>query len=268
MAVVSAPENSVFRLVEQTHPIPSPPRFQFDHLAAHKNLSHAVFTRLGGTSKPPCESLNVGLRTPDSPSAVYANLERIQDAFRAERLVFLDQVHGNTVLPLHKAGLAHLENPPAADGMITNVPGVGLLIKQADCQAVILYDPQRRVIANVHCGWRGNVANILGVAVRCMTRAFGCDPENLLAGIGPSLGPCCGEFIGYERLFPRSFLAFLVHRNTFDLWALSTHQLLAAGLRAEHIAVSGLCTRCRTDLFFSYREEGQTGRFATVVMLC
>jgi hypothetical protein len=267
MADISAPENSVFRPVEPVTPETSPPRFRFAHLTVHENLSHAVFTRIGGTSKPPCESLNVGLRTPDSPSAVYANLERIQNTLRARRLVFLDQIHGNTVLPLHEADLEHLENSPPADGMVTNVPGVGLLIKQADCQAVILYDPKRRVVANIHCGWRGNVANILGVAVRCMTEAFDCEPGHILAGIGPSLGPCCGEFIGYERLFPRSFQAFLVGRNTFDLWALSTRQLLAAGLREEHIAVSGLCTRCRTDLFFSYRAEGQTGRFATVAML-
>ena len=267
MADAPAPENSAFRLVEQTAPETSPPRFRFDHLAAHEDLAHAVFTRIGGVSEPPCDSLNVGLRTPDPVSAVRANLERIRNALRAKRLVFLDQLHGNTVLPLHEADLEHMENPPAADGMVTNVRGVGLLIKQADCQAVILYDPKRRVIANIHCGWRGNVADILGAAVRCMTEAFGCEPGDILGGIGPSLGPCCGEFVGYEQLFPRSFRAFMVRRNTFDLWALSLRQLVAAGLRKERLAVSGLCTRCRTDLFFSYRAEGQTGRFATVVML-
>ena len=267
MADAPSPENSAFRLVEPTLPPKSPPRFRFDHLAAHDHFSHAVFTRIGGVSAPPFESLNVGLRTQDSGSAVRTNLERIRKTLRARRLAFLDQVHGNTVLPLHEGDLEKMESPPAADGLVTNVPGVGLLVKQADCQAVILYDPKRRVIANVHCGWRGNVANILGAAVRCMRETFGCRPADILGGIGPSLGPCCGEFIGYERLFPRSFQDFMVRRNTFDLWSLSIHQLVSAGLRKEHIAVSGLCTRCRTDLFFSYRAEGQTGRFATVVLL-
>lgn len=267
MADTPAPDNRVFRLVEQAVPEASPPRFQFDHLAAHKNLVHAVFTRIGGMSAPPCDSLNVGLRTPDSPSIVHANLERIRTSLCARRLVFLDQVHGNTVIPLHEADLERLESPKAGDGLVTNVPGVALLIKQADCQAVILYDPKRRVVANIHCGWRGNVANILEAAVRCMNEAFGCEPRDILGGISPSLGPCCGEFIGHERLFPGSFRSFMVRKDIFDLWALSTHQLVAAGLRKERLAVAGLCTRCRTDLFFSYRAEGQTGRFATAAML-
>jgi YfiH family protein len=158
-------------------------------------------------------------------------------------------------------------DPIRADGLVTNVPGAGLVIKQADCQAVILYDPVRRVVANVHCGWRGSVAGILGNAVRTMAKEFGCSPETVLAGVGPSLGPCCGEFKGHEAIFPRSFRAFEVRGDHFDLWALSTHQLVEAGLQRENIALARVCTRCRTDLFFSYRGEGVTGRFATVAML-
>jgi YfiH family protein len=147
------------------------------------------------------------------------------------------------------------------------MPHVGLLIKQADCQAVILYDPDKHVLANVHCGWRGNVADILGTTVKHMSRDFECKPVDILAGIGPSLGPCCGEFKGYEDIFPASFRPFMVSENYFDLWSLSRNQLIAAGLKKGNIQTAGVCTKCRTDLFFSYRAEGATGRFGTVAML-
>ena len=88
-----------------------------------------------------------------------------------------------------------------------------------------------------------------------------------MAAIGPSLGPCCAEFVTYRDIFPEEFDRFMVDENHFDLWALSSWQLENAGMRPENIEVAGLCTRCRTDLFYSYRAEGNTGRFGTVAML-
>jgi len=88
-----------------------------------------------------------------------------------------------------------------------------------------------------------------------------------MAAIGPSLGPCCGEFITHEQIFPNEFRQFMVRENYFDLWRISRWQLLNAGLIEENIEVAGICTRCRTDMFYSYRAEGITGRFATVAML-
>jgi YfiH family protein len=144
---------------------------------------------------------------------------------------------------------------------------VAIMVKQADCQAVILYDPVREVLANVHCGWRGNTHNVLSAAVRRMTGEFGTRPRDLRAAIGPSLGPCCAEFVTHETLFPETFARYRVQRNHFDLWEISRWQLAEAGVREDHIETAGLCTRCRTDLFFSYRAEKVTGRFATVAML-
>jgi len=246
-----------------------PPRFVFEHLAAHEELAHGVFTRVGGLSAPPCDSLNVSIQAPDSEEAVRANLGIIRREMGAEGLVSVSQVHGDRVVILGEDDVSLIGSmpPPEADGMLTDIPCLGLLIKQADCQAVILYDPTRRVIGNVHCGWRGNVLNIPGRAVKAMSDHFGCDPARILAGIGPSLGPCCGEFVGYKDIFPESFERFRVDENHFDLWALTTTQLVEAGLGKENIRIAGICTKCRTDLFFSYRGEGATGRFATVVML-
>lgn len=243
------------------------PFFRFGHLDAQPGLSHGVFTRKGGVSRPPFRSLNVGLRTSDPAPSVRVNLERIRGALGAEELVSLDQAHGRELVSIHRARADRPREPVEADGLITDAPGLGLVIKQADCQAVILFDPVRRVAANVHCGWRGNVHNILGNAVDRMGREFGCRPRDLLAAVGPSLGPCCGEFKGHETLFPRSFRAFMVGPDRFDLWALSAAQLAAAGVPLSRVAFARICTRCRTDLFFSYRGEGETGRFATVAMI-
>jgi hypothetical protein len=107
----------------------------------------------------------------------------------------------------------------------------------------------------------------LGAVVGRMKFEFGCRPANMLAAIGPSLGPCCAEFINYEQEFPEEFRRFMVRKEYFDLWEISRWQLLEAGLAEDHIEVANICSRCRTDMFYSYRAEGITGRFGTVAML-
>ena len=218
-------------------------------------------------SDPPYNSLNSSYTVADLPDNVKTNLEKIKESLRAEQLMFMDQKHGENIVTLRKGDVFSHSFIPSADAMITNVPRIALMVKQADCQAIVIFDPEREVIANVHCGWRGNVCNILEKVVIRMTKDFGCRPSNLLAAVGPSLGPCCAEFAGYGDIFPGHFEAFLVRENYFDLWAVSCSQLVSAGLKRENIEISGICTRCRADLFFSYRAEGKTGRFATVAML-
>jgi len=100
-----------------------------------------------------------------------------------------------------------------------------------------------------------------------MRSSFGSKASDLIAAIGPSLGPCCAEFIDYKQIFPEEFRRFMVRDNYFDLLQISRWQLIKAGLKEENIEVSTICTKCRTDLFYSYRAEGVTGRFTTVVML-
>lgn len=267
--MIQAIEDSEFRFLRREHMLDGVriPFFCFSHLQALAGFSHGVFTRRGGVSPSPCCSLNVSVHTSDAPSSVRENLERVRRVLGADRLVSLEQAHGRDLVTVREDDLDRLDAPLVADGIMTDVPGLGLLIKQADCQAVILMDPVRRAVANIHCGWRGHVAGILGAAVARMQLDFGSRPENLLAGVGPSLGPCCGEFKDHESLFPRSFRAHRVRPDHFDLWSLSRAQLAAAGLRSSRVGVARLCTRCRTDLFFSYRAEGDTGRFAAVAML-
>jgi YfiH family protein len=258
------PRHTLSSLIRQDNPLPY---FSFPKLATQKHLFHAVFTREGGVSDGPFESLNVGLAVGDSPVRVRENLASIRTALEAEELIGVRQVHGVDAVVLSKDHPVSGETPPSADALITDVPGKGLVIKLADCQGVVLYDPEKNVVALVHSGWRGNVGNILGKTVRRMEQDFACRSGALYAAIGPSLGPCCGEFQGHEGYFPESFRRFQVRENYFDLWAVSCWQLLEAGVPARNMEVFGVCTRCRADLFYSYRKEGKTGRFAVAAML-
>ena len=243
------------------------PHLKYQNLSQYHQLTHGTFTRHGGTSHSPYATLNASYDVGDLADSVTANLNIIKRAMGAGRLLFTRQIHGTGVLILRAGSAERFKTPSRADAMITNIPRVALMIKQADCQGVILFDPRQNVIANVHCGWRGNVQNILGKVIRLMQRHFGCRGENMLAAIGPSLGPCCAEFTSHREIFPEHFKDFMVNENHFDLWALSSHQLRTEGVNPNNITVSGICTRCHTDRFFSYRGESVTGRFGTVAML-
>jgi YfiH family protein len=243
------------------------PYFRYPRLSSYKQLAHAVFTRHGGTSNPPYDRLNTSYDVGDLPNHVTANLDIIKDTVDAEHLMVMKQAHGNRIFVVRPGGTDTKLETPAADAVITDIPGLAILVKQADCQGVIIFDSNRNVVANVHCGWRGNVGNILGNVVERMKSDFGCNGYDLKAGIGPSLGPCCAEFVDHDKIFPESFEEFMANTNYFNLWAISRRQLLNAGLRKENIEISGVCTRCTTDIFYSYRGEGKTGRFGTVVML-
>jgi hypothetical protein len=245
----------------------SPGRFAFSSLSLFPGLAHGVFSRLGGVSQPPYKSLNVSYSVGDPPSSVSQNLSLIREALGAESLFFMHQVHGGEIYSLKQSIDGCNAEPPEADAVITSVPGIAIMAKLADCQGIILYDPERAVAAVVHSGWRGQVSNITARVVKRMVKEFGCRAEALHAAISPSLGPCCAEFVSYRKIFPLYFRRFMVRENYFDLWELTRFQLREAGVAARNISVGGLCTKCRTDLFFSYRAEGVTGRFCIAAML-
>jgi YfiH family protein len=222
------------------------------------------FNRWGGVSAIPFNELNVGLKVGDDPAAVDENRRRICNRIGSRRLIAAGQVHGDR--------LAAVESPEAenglegVDGLMTREPGLALLIQHADCQAVVLFDPVRRAISNIHCGWRGNVAGILPKAVREMNRLYGSSPSDLWAYLGPSMGPCCGEFRGWRDLLPEQFHPFRTQGEHFDFWAISQRQLGSAGIPFGQIELARICTVCSPD-HFSYRREGRTGRCGTVAML-
>ncbi|WP_044351404.1 polyphenol oxidase family protein [Dethiosulfatarculus sandiegensis] len=237
------------------------PVLKFSSLSKLDGLVHAVTTRQGGVSDPPFDSLNLA-GAEDSREAIQENLSRLCKAMGLKELVQVKQVHGREIKAAEKGDAAYLGE---GDGLVTDRPGLGLLVKQADCQAVILAAPGKAV-ANLHAGWRGNVADMPGYGVEFLEKNYHVDPGEIHAAVSPSLGPCCAEFTNHATELGRAFLPYEVSENHFDLWRVTFDQLTARGVKPENIEISGLCTKCGRE-FFSYRREGKTGRFGTVAAL-
>lgn len=239
--------------------------YQFEHLADHPELDHAVFPRLSGFSRAPFHRLNVSLAVGDDPTDVRRNRERVRHRLHGAELVFVHQVHGDGVVVIEEGANASVQ--AVGDALVTAQAQKALVVQVADCQPILFYDPKRRVAANAHSGWRGSLAGVAVRTVQVMAERFGSDPRDLLAGIGPSLGPCCAEFVNFRREIPPDLWGYRRGSNHFDFWAITRDQLIGAGLAADRIETSGICTRCRTDLFFSYRGEKTTGRFPAAIAL-
>ena len=136
-----------------------------------------------------------------------------------------------------------MDNPVAAsrsgDALITAVPGLALAVQVADCQAILIYDPVRRVVANVHSGWRGSINEIASKTVVAMGQKFGCRSVDMVAAIGPSLGLCCAEFVNYRTEIPESLWKYKDNTNHFDFWKISRDQLVIGGLKPQKYPYRG-----------------------------
>lgn len=233
----------------------------FPYYTSHLlTVPHGMFCCVGGTSPDPFASLNLSYHVGDQTERVETNRARTTAALQLRQLIAVKQTHSDQVLvvePDHAAA-----EPEGYDAMISTLPGTGLLIQQADCQAILLSAPHQGVIAAIHCGWRGSVLGIIEKTIECMRKNHSVLPGHLRAVISPSLGPCCAEFIHYRQELPAWMHAFQVRPHFFDFWAISRHQLLKAGLQAKHIDVAAICTRCNQQ-FFSYRRATKTGNGVT-----
>ncbi len=239
--------------------------FEFSLFQEYPDLIHGVFLRSGGVSANCFDALNVGLGVGDDPWAVGENRRLILAKMGSHPAIFLNQVHGTNIHVLEEE---NRQTPIVADGVVTDLPGISLVIQVADCQAILLFDPAKNVIANVHSGWRGSVQNIIGNCLDVMTDRFKCSPKDIRAGICPSLGPCCSEFINYKDEIPETLWSYrLPGTSHFDFWALSCDQLMEKGVEKGNIEIMKICTRCNTDQFYSFRKEKKTGRFACVIAL-
>jgi YfiH family protein len=239
------------------------------------DLVHAIFARHGGVSAGALASLNMSISVGDSRANVRENRER---AFRAigrapDSVADLWQVHSAEVVVAD--GPRDLNVDAArADIILTNNPAVTLFLRFADCVPVLLYDPVRRAVGLVHAGWRGTLLKAAGAAVSAMVERFGSRPADLLAAIGPSIGPCHYEVgpdvIAQTRAVfdgrSAELLAPMNGRTHLDLWAANALTLRAAGV--HQVEAGGVCTACQTHDFFSHRgERGQTGRFGALIGL-
>ena len=248
--------------------------FQFDSFQGH-NAFHAILTRRGGVSQEPFSSLNTGGTVGDDPQAVLENHQRIYNAFGYDFTSRFDvwQVHDNHVVCADgPRGVA--EPHPKADGILTDQPDVTLFMRFADCVPILLYDSESKAIGVVHAGWQGTYKKIAQTAVRKMTACFGSRPEKLLAGIGPSICQPCYEVgmdvLGaFRSVFSRKTHQYFEERDGhlhLDLWTANRDVLFHSGVK--HIEISGLCTACHLDDWYSHRaEDGKTGRFAVLMSI-
>jgi YfiH family protein len=179
-------------------------------------------------------------------------------------------VHGADVIEVERGGLAG-----RADALATSRPGLPLCVSTADCLPIVLYDPRAGRLASVHAGWRGTIQSVATAVVRRLVET-GSAATDLVAAIGPSIGPCCYEVDGpvLERLaaaFPGAWNDWVTPKGPgkwmLDLWQANLDQLAAAGIRRQQVDLLGLCTGCRPDLLFSYRRERGAGRLVAVAAL-
>jgi YfiH family protein len=236
---------------------------------------HGVFTRHGGVSHGPWDSLNVGGTVGDEVENVAENHRRLYTSLG------LDPARACSVWQVHGADTVIATTPPQnrrwlnrADGMVTNQRGLPLMMRFADCVPILFYDPVQTVVGIAHAGWRGTLNGAQVSVVETMQQAFGCRPQDIQAGIGPSIGPEAyqvGEEVVAEVQHVLGTTEGIISRAEdgsayFDLWEANRRILANAGL--EQIEVAGISTAQRTDDFFSHRaEKGRTGRFGAVIAL-
>ncbi len=241
-------------------------------------VPHCFTTRLGGVSQGVLSSLNLGCHRGDQPGNVEKNYQIIADTlgFSMENLVLTSQIHSDIVRCVTKAdagkGVDH-RNYPQCDGLVTNDPGVALMVFTADCTPILFYDPVTGAVGAAHAGWRGTAAGIAARTVEAMTAAFGSRPRDIRAAIGPNIGQCCFET---DRDVPDAMLQALGREAEpfiresgekfhVDLKGLNALWLCRSGV--EKIEVSDDCTACQPERFWSHRvTRGERGSQGAIIL--
>lgn len=257
---------------------------QFSHLQGDCNISHFISTREGGISRGEYAALNLGEYCGDDVEAVKVNREKLCKALSIpENHLFTPyQVHENKVVHIDESFLLMSSEVQkdvlrGIDALITNVPGVCVAVSTADCVPVLLYAPDKKVVAAIHAGWRGTVAQIVSKVVAELVGVLGCEPTLIKAGIGPSI--CCKHFEVGEEVAGQFRLIYSEKDNIItysqqtgkphiDLWEANRQQLLKSGLWSTNIEIAALCTCCNPTKFFSARRQGiKSGRMLSGIFL-
>jgi polyphenol oxidase len=238
-------------------------------------IKHGIFTRLGGVSEAPFDALNIGGNLGDLDANIIENKKKIFAALDIPFSTQFDvwQVHGvNVVVPDQPR--KPLGEYQQADAIVTDKSNFTLVMRFADCVPILLYDPVKNIAGSVHAGWQGTVKNTVSYAVRKMGDVFGVKPENILAGIGPSIGPDHYE-VGDNVIKAvkaqyandsQKMIELFNEKPHFNLWEANYHNLIGCGVK--QIEIAEICTACNTNEWYSHRKEnGKTGRFASVIKL-
>jgi hypothetical protein len=245
--------------------------FSFDLFP--KSVVHGVFTRQGGVSPEPWMSLNVGSLVGDDLTNVLENRNRIFLSMSRPP----NSIHDTWLV--HSTSVVHADTPRdidqlpiKADILFTEKPEVTLFMRFADCVPMLFYDPNRNAIGIVHAGWLGTIRGVATAAVQAMIDRYGSKPQDLLVGIGPSIGPDHYEVQSdvvkaFEQNYQQDSQVVLKSStgSTYvDLWKANQIQLVKRGV--VNIEVSNICTACHLEDWFSHRaEKGRTGRFGVLI---
>lgn len=242
-------------------------------------LHHAFCSRRGGISEGNFFSLNFSTREGDSAHNVQQNWKILATAFNieVEQFFVVSQVHGDRILIIDhtvRDGASH--QSLQYDALITNLPGVAIGIKTADCVPIFFVDKAKQIIGVAHAGWKGTALNISAKVVDTFLEKFSCNRDDIIAIIGPAIGPCCYQVDGIV------YHAMELHKNRelfffpcteegrwfLDLPCANKLQIAGKGIKPEHIYSTHYCTSCDRDIFYSHRGEGKkTGRQLNFIML-
>jgi len=246
--------------------------YRFRHFTKYKNLLHAV------TTKDPdrAYSFSMALHTGEDQKKIIQNRAGVLALFNNDKeihFIVANQTHSDHVKVIKKLeskGWFSLSDAiEDYDALVTDRQNLVITVLTADCVPILLYDPEKKIIAAVHAGWKGTKAGIVAKTVKKMCEEFGSDPGDIVSGVAPSIGRCCYE-VGKdvaEHFFdlPEAYTQ-KGEKYMLDLPYINKYQLLEAGLSEANIEMSGICTACETERFFSYRkEQGCSGRFMSMI---
>jgi YfiH family protein len=248
--------------------------FQFESFETLP-IFHAVLTRQGGFSKPPFDSLNFGGTVGDNPAAVLKNHQKTYQILGFDYSSRFDvwQVHGTDIVCADNPRDLDSDHQKA-DGILTNNPDITLFMRFADCVPILLVDPVKHVIGIIHGGWQGTSLKVAQKAVEKMHDCYGTNPGDIHAGIGPSICQSCypvgrevyDSFVASFGDQADMFFMSVKDQLLLDLWEANRISLNSAGV--SNIEVSGICTACQLEDWFSHRaENGKTGRFGVLMSL-
>ncbi len=254
----------------------------FDNITDTNLVKHCFTTRKGGVSQGVYESLNLGRNRGDSDENVLKNYEIIQEAvgFTPKSFVTAKQTHGTNVFHAKKehagTGVYTEHTLESIDGLITNEVGLPILIFGADCVPIFYVDTKQKAIGLAHCGWEGTGKRMAEVTLKAMIDTFGTNPADVIVGIGPSISQDCFQIDQpVIDLFEKNidFYRDFVKEDTsekgkflMDLWGINAQLLTNMGVK--NIEISGLCTVCEKELFFSHRGMGDNrGSLAGIMEL-
>lgn len=260
-------ENKIFQEIETDTPYLEYPLFQNTGI-----VHHGFSTRLGGVSEGCYSSLNLSFTRGDKEEDVRENFRRIGSAIGVgcEDMVFTHQTHTTNVLAVtdkeRGMGIARERSYHDIDGLVTNVPGICLVTFFADCVPLYFVDPVKKVIGLSHSGWRGTVGKIGKKTVELMQETYGSDAADILAAVGPSICQECYEVSAdvaeqFQTQFDPQYWPDLFEKKMngkyqLNLWKANEIILKEVGIRADHMAVTNLCTHCNRDLLYSHRATG------------